>query len=159
MDIAYVELPTITSINKGFFEKWAGSKKEKEPRLDEIKHKEEGGYFYRPGQAPVHLASELEVIRKSIDRAATELAMHTCKTFVIASDHGASRLAVIHHQEENMTLIPKANIPEDAAKSLQTRIYRKRYAKTVILFLQTMAVSKTAEQQMSRFMVVPLWRK
>lgn len=100
MDIAYVELPTITSINKGFFEKWAGSKKEKEPRLDEIKHKEEGGYFYRPGQAPVHLASELEVIRKSIDRAATELAMHTCKTFVIASDHGASRLAVIHHQEE-----------------------------------------------------------
>ena len=58
-----------------------------------------------------------------------------------------------------MTLIPKANIPEDAAKSLQTRIYRKRYAKTVILFLQTMAVSKTAEQQMSRFMVVPLWRK
>ena len=53
----------------------------------------------------------------------------------------------------------QANIPEDAAKSLQTRIYRKRYAKTVILFLQTMAVSKTAEQQMSRFMVVPLWRK
>ena len=100
VDIAYVELPTITSINKGFFEKWAGSKKEKEPRLDEIKHKEEGGYFYKPGQAPVHLASELEVIRKSIDRAATELAMHTCKTFVIASDHGASRLAVIHHQEE-----------------------------------------------------------
>lgn len=100
VDIAYVELPTITTINKGFFEKWAGSKKEKEPRLDEIKHKEEGGYFYRPGQAPVHLASELEVIRKSIDRAATELAMHTCKTFVIASDHGASRLAVIHHQEE-----------------------------------------------------------
>lgn len=100
VDIAYVELPTITSINKGFFEKWAGSKKEKEPRLDEIKHKEEGGYFYRPGQAPVHLASELEVIRKSIDRAATELAMHTCKTLVIASDHGASRLAVIHHQEE-----------------------------------------------------------
>ena len=100
VDIAYVELPTITSINKGFFEKWAGSKKEKEPRLDEIKHKEEGGYFYKPGQAPVHLASELEVIRKAVDRAATELAMHTCKTFVIASDHGASRLAVIHHQEE-----------------------------------------------------------
>ena len=26
--------------------------------------------------------------------------MHRCKTFVVASDHGASRLAVIHHQEE-----------------------------------------------------------
>lgn len=99
-DITYVELPTITSINKGFFEKWVNSRKVKESRLDEIKHKAEGGYFYHPGQAPIHLASELEVIEKAIDRAATELAMHTCKTFVIASDHGASRLAVIHQQEE-----------------------------------------------------------
>lgn len=46
------------------------------------------------------MASELEIIRQAIDRAATELAMHRCKTFVVASDHGASRLAVIHHQEE-----------------------------------------------------------
>ncbi len=100
VDITYVELPTITSINKGFFEKWTESPKEKEPRLDEIKHKAEGGYFYAPGQAPVHLASELEIIRQAIERAATELAMHRCKSFVVASDHGASRLAVIHQQEE-----------------------------------------------------------
>lgn len=100
VDITYVELPTITSINKGFFERWTGASKEKESRLDEIKHKAEGGYSYAPGQAPVHLASELEIIRQAIDRAATELAMYRCKSFVVASDHGASRLAVIHHQEE-----------------------------------------------------------
>lgn len=99
-DITYVELPTITSINKGFYEKWEDSRKVKESRLDEIKHKAQGGYSYQPGQAPIHLASELEVIEKAVDRAATELAMHTCRTFVIASDHGASRLAVIHQQEE-----------------------------------------------------------
>lgn len=100
IDITYVELPTITSINKGFFERWEYGRKEKESRLDEIKHKAEGGYAYTLGQASIHLASELEVIRKAIDKAATELAMHTCKSFVIASDHGASRLAVIHRQEE-----------------------------------------------------------
>ena len=39
------------------------------------------------------------VIKKAIERAATELAMHKCKSFVIASDHGASRLAVLKKQE------------------------------------------------------------
>ena len=46
------------------------------------------------------MASELAVIEKVMSQAATDLAMHTCKKFVIASDHGASRMAVIHHQEE-----------------------------------------------------------
>lgn len=99
-DITYVSLPSITSINRGFYDKWSGSRKKKESRLDEIKHKAEGGYFYQPGQAPVHLASELKVIEEAMNYATTELALHKCKQFVIASDHGASRLAVIHHQEE-----------------------------------------------------------
>lgn len=101
VDIAYSELPTITSINRGFYENWPGAKKEKESDLDDIKHKEKGGFvFDEAHQAPVHLASELKVIERAIDRAATELAMHNCRSFVIASDHGASRLAVIRRQEE-----------------------------------------------------------
>lgn len=101
VDIVYSELPTITCINRGFYENWAGPKKEKESELDEIKHKDKGGFVFDENhETPVHLASELKVIERAINRAATELAMHTCKSFVIASDHGASRLAVIHHQEE-----------------------------------------------------------
>ncbi len=99
-DITYVSLPSITSINRGFYDKWSDSRKKKESRLDEIKHKAEGGYYYQPGQAPVHLALELKVIEEAMNYATTELALHKCKQFVIASDHGASRLAVIHHQEE-----------------------------------------------------------
>ena len=99
-DITYAELPTITVINKGFFEKWSGPLKYKEEELDSIKHKEKGGFVYKDGSAPVHLYSELKVIERAIDFAATELAMHHCKSVVIASDHGASRLAVIHKQEE-----------------------------------------------------------
>lgn len=101
VDIAYADLPTITTVNKGFYEQWPGAKKEKVSELDEIKHKDKGGFvFDSTHRAPVHLAAELKVIERAIDRAATELAMHTCKSFVIASDHGASRLAVIQRQEE-----------------------------------------------------------
>ncbi len=100
VDITYSELPTITSINKGFYEKWAGPLKYKEEELDNIKHKDAGGFVYTDGSAPTHLYSELKVIERAIDFAATELALHHCKTFVIASDHGASRLAVLQKQEE-----------------------------------------------------------
>ncbi|MCD7799234.1 MAG: BREX-4 system phosphatase PglZ [Akkermansiaceae bacterium] len=99
VDITYAELPTITSINKSFYENWPGSKF-KEEKLDDIKHKAKGGYSFEKCDAPIHLVSELKVIECAVDRAATKLAMHTCKTFVIASDHGASRLAVIQRQEE-----------------------------------------------------------
>lgn len=99
IDIARADLPTITTVNKGFYDKWSGSKKFKEEELDDIKHKEKGGFFYSDGQEPFHLVKELDIIKRAIDNAATSLAMHECKQFVIASDHGASRLAVIKKDE------------------------------------------------------------
>lgn len=102
VDVARADLPTITSINKGFYEKWTGPLKYKEEKLDDTKHKEKGGFFYtEENQEPVHLVKELEIIEEALDVAKTSLAMHECKKFVIASDHGASRLAVIK-KEENM---------------------------------------------------------
>lgn len=101
IDIARADLPTITSVNKSFYENWNGLKKYKEEDLDDIKHKEKGGFFYTEEQKPVHLVKELDVIKKALDNAKTLLAMHECKQFVIASDHGASRLAVIR-KEENL---------------------------------------------------------
>ena len=43
VDIGRSDLPTITSINKQFYEQWMGGKKYKEEQLDNIKHKEKGG--------------------------------------------------------------------------------------------------------------------
>lgn len=97
--IAQAELPTITSMNNGFYFEWKGQK-EKEQRLDELKHKESGGYVHQPGNPPVHLAKELDVIAEVLERVATKLALHQCKKVLIVSDHGASRLAVINEQEE-----------------------------------------------------------
>lgn len=99
VDIARSDLPTITSINKKFYDQWSGGKKYKEEQLDNIKHKDKGGYFFTDDESPIHIPAELIVIERAINTAAMELGLHNCKSFVIASDHGASRLAVLKKQE------------------------------------------------------------
>ena len=99
IEIARSYLPTITSINKTFYDQWDGQSKIKEERLDSIKHKEGGGYYFTKCEEPIHLAAELEVINDAIAYVTKLLSQRDCKKVVIASDHGASRLAVIHKQE------------------------------------------------------------
>ena len=99
INIARAELPTITKINRSFYDDWTGSK-EKNDSLDETKHKEAGGYNFTNNELPIHLGKELEIIASVIDRAATELALRHYKRFLIVSDHGASRLAVLRRKEE-----------------------------------------------------------
>lgn len=98
-DIVRSDLPTITEINKKFYDQWPAESKYKEVCLDNIKHKKEGGYFFTRDEDPIHIPAELEVIEKAMNTAAMELGMHRYKSFIIASDHGASRLAVIKKQE------------------------------------------------------------
>lgn len=99
IDIVRSDLPTITFVNRQFYEQWSGGKKYKEEQLDNIKHKDKGGYFFTDNEYPIHIPAELDVIEKALNIAAMELGMHNCKSFIIASDHGASRLAVINRQE------------------------------------------------------------
>lgn len=98
--IARAELPTITSVNRNFFDDWEGTKKEKCSELDETKHKETGGYNFENNCLPIHLVKELDIITEVIDKASTSLALRHYKRYLIVSDHGASRLAVLHKKEE-----------------------------------------------------------
>lgn len=97
--IARAELPTITTINRDFFDAWQGHK-QKNDELDDTKHKDAGGYNFTSNELPIHLAKELEIVTAMIDKAATELALRHCKRFLVVSDHGASRLAVLLRKEE-----------------------------------------------------------
>jgi len=97
--IARAELPTITTINRDFFDAWRGNK-EKNDELDETKHKDRGGYNFLNNEFPIHLAKELDIITAMIDSAATHLALRHHERFLIVSDHGASRLAVLRRKEE-----------------------------------------------------------
>lgn len=99
--VGRANLPTITSTNNQFFYDWPEEHREKIEELDDVKHKDKGGYKYGPNNRyPIHLAKELRIIADAIDRAATELALRHYDKYVIASDHGASRLAVISGIEE-----------------------------------------------------------
>lgn len=100
VNIARAELPTITSINRDFFDAWQGRRKEKNDELDDTKHSDSGGYNFTDNDLPIYLAKELDIITEMIDKAATELALRHCKRFLIVSDHGASRLAVLRRKEE-----------------------------------------------------------
>ncbi|SFF92377.1 hypothetical protein SAMN05660649_00013 [Desulfotomaculum arcticum] len=100
INIARAELPTITSINRDFYDTWQGGRKEKSDKLDDTKHNDKGGYNFENNVLPIHLAKELEIISGVIDKAATELALRHYKRFLIVSDHGASRLAVLRRKEE-----------------------------------------------------------
>ena len=119
VEIARADLPTITSKNKQFFENWTGGRKYKEERLDDIKHSDKGGYYFTECEYPIHLASELQVISDAVETAATELALHNCKSFIIASDHGASRLAVIKKQEEKYETDTKGEHSGRCCKSFE----------------------------------------
>lgn len=99
VNIARAELPTITVINRDFFDGWQG-RKEKNDNFDDTKHKDTGGYNFTNNELPIHLAKELDIITAMIDKAATELALRHCKLFLIVSDHGTSRLAVLRRKEE-----------------------------------------------------------
>ena len=101
VSIGRANLPTITGINKRFYEIWPESQRLKVEDLDDTKHKERGGYKYNASnQYPIHLAKELDIISSVIDEAATDLGLRNYEKYVIASDHGASRLAVLRKKEE-----------------------------------------------------------
>jgi hypothetical protein len=93
--IARANLPTITSVNKEFFDDWQGNKETPIKKLDEIKHYPERGYDFNNSPYPIHLSEELDVIREALERAKTKLSTGDYRKVIIASDHGASRLAVI----------------------------------------------------------------
>ena len=95
------ELPTITAINKDFYVNWSNNDKEADNSLDKVKHHgSDGGYNYQTNKLPIHLERELEIIKTILNKIAVDLAKHNYDKVLLASDHGASRLAVIKEQEE-----------------------------------------------------------
>ena len=99
--VGRAELPTLTFINKAFYDLWPDNAKRKIESLDDVKHHESGGYKYGPSnQFAIHLAKELQIIAAAIDEAASDLGLRKYDKYIIASDHGASRLAVLRKKEE-----------------------------------------------------------
>ncbi len=97
------ELPSITSRNKDFWEELSNASYPiiTVDKLDKIKHHGEDGFDYsrKDRKLPIHLIRELEIIDDLLKKIKSDLASGKYAKGILISDHGASRLAVIHETE------------------------------------------------------------
>lgn len=97
-------LPSLTVCNKDFYDSWKGDKYPKVGTLDELKH--EG----LPSEkdildSPVYLTEELELIENELIKIKSDIVSGKVHSVLIASDHGASRLAVIYNSENKLEMV------------------------------------------------------
>lgn len=92
-------LPTLTALNKDFYDDWIGDKFEKNSKLDELKHSPEKFSTEGKCSPPIYLCEELRIIFDAIAEIKFWLESHRDKKVVLTSDHGTSRLAVMFGRE------------------------------------------------------------
>lgn len=98
---AHSELPTLTCFNKEFVDVCTlkGCKVTDIKELDEIKHHGEDSFDYEKTKTPIYLIKELEIINNVLNAIRGAILSGQYTKAVIISDHGASRLAVLHETE------------------------------------------------------------
>jgi hypothetical protein len=102
--IVRANLPSITSQNNDFFYNWNEENREKNRELDDLLHNENNVYnkLY-----PLHLSKQLQIIKSALDTTKAKLNSGKYKKVILASDHGASRLAVVYNKENIFEMTEK----------------------------------------------------
>lgn len=98
--ICRANLPTITEMNKDFMSLFEDIPSIK--LLDEVKHSDEGDFNYNRTKLPIHICRELEIIEQFLNKVRTKL--NEKEKVIVISDHGASRLAIIHEGSKSVDL-------------------------------------------------------
>lgn len=105
VDLAYCELPSLTSLNKEFCSEFTFYTDVKD--LDELKHSGNDRYNYETTKTPIHIIKELEILSRVIKNVENDLYSREITRVFLISDHGASRLAVINEHENKWVLKEK----------------------------------------------------
>lgn len=100
-------LPSLTGINKDEFFNLLSTGKHPIKTISDIDNIKHDGRNKthdidtedKKGELPVHLIDELRVLSDTIETIRANLQRHVYPKAVLIADHGASRLAVIHHHE------------------------------------------------------------
>lgn len=103
------EVPSITTLNKEFIEVFKQSNADVIDNikdLDKIKHSGSLEYNFSKSPFPTYLADELTVIADILEKIDANISSAYERAFII-SDHGASRLAVLHKSENNWEMVNK----------------------------------------------------
>lgn len=106
---ARCELPSLTSFNKEFVSTFndKGCNVADIKSLDEIKHHGENNFDYEKVKTPIYLITELEIIDSLLKKVKAKIDSGIYKKAIIVSDHGASRLAVLHNTENSWSMATK----------------------------------------------------
>ncbi len=106
---ARCELPSLTSFNKEFVSTFndKGCSVANIKSLDEIKHHGENNFDYEKVKMPIYLITELEIIDSLLKKVKAKIDSGIYKKAIIVSDHGASRLAVLHNTENSWSMATK----------------------------------------------------
>ncbi len=102
LSIGHSLLPSITSKNKEFIQSFKSEVK-KIDDLDELKHHSQV-IDYTKCKVPVHLFSELTIIDNELKKIHSHIENGDYECAVVIADHGASRLAVIHGEENKSSI-------------------------------------------------------
>ncbi len=100
-------LPTLTEFNKEFVETVGSNNCQivDIKDLDEIKHHGTDNFDYEKEKRPVYLIRELEILDELLKKIQAEIFGGRYDKAIILSDHGASRLAVIHETENKISMV------------------------------------------------------
>lgn len=106
---ARCDLPSITSCNKEFIAvlNSKGCNISDIKDLDEIKHHGEDSFDYEKEKTPIYLIRELELIDNLLIKIRADVLNGQYDKAIIISDHGASRLAVLHNTENIWSMATK----------------------------------------------------
>lgn len=116
---ARCELPSLTVFNKEFVETLTskGCSVSDIKELDEIKHHGEDSFDYEKEKTPIYLIRELEIIDELLNKIKASVFGGQYEKAIIVSDHGASRLAVLHDTENIWSMATKG---EHSGRCCQT---------------------------------------
>lgn len=84
---ARAELPTLTSLNKNFYDEWPTFKFPKNDRLDKLRHEAQ--------KVSIYFCDEIFIIEDVLSDIALALKSGDVKKVILTSDHGSSRGAVL----------------------------------------------------------------
>ena len=105
VDISRSNLPTLTALNKDFYDEWKGDKFKKNKKLDDLKHSPEKFDVNGKCSAPTYICDELKIIYDAIEEIKFWLDTHPDKKVLLTSDHGASRPAVMYGREVKYKMV------------------------------------------------------
>lgn len=106
---ARCELPSLTVFNKEFVSTFrdSGCPISDIKDLDNIKHHGKDNFDYEKEKTPIYLISELEIIDGLLRKIRANVLAGQYNKAIIISDHGASRLAVLHETENILSMETK----------------------------------------------------